>query len=227
MLVSRHSDGRFIGDLLRRFGIGVVHGSTARRGEDRGGATGVRALLALLDAGDHVVITPDGPRGPRRVPAPGVAQISALSGIPVVPCAAQTTHRWTLPPGTAWSCHCPWAVARSSAAPRSRCRARTGPPRAGDRRGDQRGVRRGGPAVRLMLPVYAAATRLAAPALRLLLARRVRQGKEIAARLPERRGIDAAPRPPGRLIWLHAASVGETVSVLPVLGRSPHPASPC
>ena len=96
VLVSRHSDGRFIGDLLRRFGIGVVHGSTARRGEDRGGATGVRALLALLDAGDHVVVTPDGPRGPRRVPAPGVAQISALSGIPVVPCAAQTTHRWTL-----------------------------------------------------------------------------------------------------------------------------------
>lgn len=70
-----------------------------------------------------------------------------------------------------------------------------------------------------MLPVYAAATRFAAPALRLLLARRVRQGKEIAARLPERRGIDTAPRPPGRLIWLHAASVGETVSVLPVLGR--------
>jgi 3-deoxy-D-manno-octulosonic-acid transferase len=70
-----------------------------------------------------------------------------------------------------------------------------------------------------MLPAYAAATRLAAPALRLLLARRVRHGKEVAARLPERRGIETAPRPPGRLIWLHAASVGETVSVLPVLGR--------
>jgi hypothetical protein len=96
VLVSRHSDGRFIADVMRRFAIGVVHGSTARRGQDRGGATGVRALLALLDAGDHVVITPDGPRGPRRVPAPGVAQISAISGIPVVPCAAQTTHRCTL-----------------------------------------------------------------------------------------------------------------------------------
>jgi hypothetical protein len=96
VLVSRHSDGRFIANVMRRFDIGVVHGSTARNGEDRGGATGVRALLALMDAGDHVVITPDGPRGPRRVPAPGVAQISAISGVPVVPCAAQTTHRWTL-----------------------------------------------------------------------------------------------------------------------------------
>ena len=56
-----------------------------------------------------------------------------------------------------------------------------------------------------------------APALRLMLRRRVRRGKELAGRLAERRGIDPTPRPPGRLIWLHAASVGETVSLLPVL----------
>ena len=53
------------------------------------------------------------------------------------------------------------------------------------------------------------ATGLAAPALRLWLRRRAARGKEIAARLPERWGEDAAPRPPGRLLWLHAASVGE------------------
>ncbi|WP_025813036.1 3-deoxy-D-manno-octulosonic acid transferase, partial [Komagataeibacter kakiaceti] len=59
---------------------------------------------------------------------------------------------------------------------------------------------------------------LLAPALRLNLWRRVRRGKEIAACLPQRRGF--APcllRPPGRLIWLHAASVGETVAVMPVI----------
>ena len=67
--------------------------------------------------------------------------------------------------------------------------------------------------------VWAAAARLAAPGLRLMLWTRARRGKEIAARLPERRGIEAAPRPAGRLLWLHAASVGETVSLLPVLGE--------
>ena len=69
----------------------------------------------------------------------------------------------------------------------------------------------------LLPALWAGAATLAAPALRLSLRERVRRGKEIAARLPERRGIDPTLRPSGRLLWLHAASVGETVSVLPVL----------
>jgi len=96
VLVSRHSDGRFIGEVIRRFMVELVHGSTTRDGQDRGGAAGARALLGVLEAGHHVVITPDGPRGPRRVAALGVAQLAARSGASVLPCAAQTSHRWTL-----------------------------------------------------------------------------------------------------------------------------------
>ena len=40
-----------------------------------------------------MAITPDGPRGPRRRAAAGVAQVAELSGIAVLPCAAQTTRR--------------------------------------------------------------------------------------------------------------------------------------
>ena len=61
------------------------------------------------------------------------------------------------------------------------------------------------------------AATIAAPALRVMLRRRVARGKEIADRLPERRGLDTMPRPAGRVIWVHAASVGETLSVIPVL----------
>ena len=58
---------------------------------------------------------------------------------------------------------------------------------------------------------------LAAPGLRAMLRRRAARGKEIAGRLPEREGIDPTPRPAGLLVWLHAASVGESQSILPVL----------
>lgn len=64
---------------------------------------------------------------------------------------------------------------------------------------------------------WAAAATAASPGLRLLLRVRQAHGKEVPGRLGERRGIDATPRPPGRLIWLHAASVGETTSILPLL----------
>lgn len=97
ILASRHRDGRFIGEVMRRFGVEVVHGSSRRQGRERGGAAGVRALLDALAAGGHAVITPDGPRGPRRRAAPGVAQLAALSGAPVLPCAAQTRPRRVLP----------------------------------------------------------------------------------------------------------------------------------
>lgn len=97
VLVSRHRDGRFIGTVVRRFGVDLVFGSSGSRDKSRGGSAGVRALLGLLAAGDQVAITPDGPRGPRRQAAPGVAQIAALSGVPVLPAAAQTTRHRLLP----------------------------------------------------------------------------------------------------------------------------------
>jgi lysophospholipid acyltransferase (LPLAT)-like uncharacterized protein len=91
VLVSHHRDGRFIGAVVSRFALDVVLGSSTR-----GGAKGLRNMLDLLAGGDHIAITPDGPQGPRRVAAAGVAQLAALAGVPVLPCAAQTTRRWVL-----------------------------------------------------------------------------------------------------------------------------------
>jgi len=102
VLVSKHRDGRFIAAVVRRFGVKVVHGSSSKDGSARdvatkGGAASVRALLAVLEAGEHVLITPDGPRGPARRAASGVAQLAGLSGVPILPVGAQTSRRRRLP----------------------------------------------------------------------------------------------------------------------------------
>lgn len=66
----------------------------------------------------------------------------------------------------------------------------------------------------MMHLLYSAVSYPLTPVLRAYIARRKRRGKEDTARLRERFGRASVARPAGTLIWLHAASVGETQSVL-------------
>ncbi len=87
VLASRHRDGQLIGGIMRCFGMGLVSGSSSK-----GGPAGLRGLVRALAEGNHVALTPDGPRGPRRVAAPGVAQLAALSGVRILPCGVYTSR---------------------------------------------------------------------------------------------------------------------------------------
>ncbi len=71
----------------------------------------------------------------------------------------------------------------------------------------------------MLLTLYRGLTRIGGPALRYYLHRRRLAGKEDPARQGERLGVASRPRPEGPLVWFHAASVGESLSILTLIER--------
>jgi len=70
-----------------------------------------------------------------------------------------------------------------------------------------------------LIALYRGLTTLLGPAVSVYLNRREARGKEDPGRIGERRGVTTLPRPSGPLIWIHAASVGESVSMLALVDR--------
>ena len=71
----------------------------------------------------------------------------------------------------------------------------------------------------MIYKVYRLATIICTPFIIFYLHRRKKIGKEDDKRINERFGLSTISRPPGRLIWLHAASVGEAISALELINK--------
>ena len=89
-LTSRHRDGTFVESLLRTKNVRAVRGST--------GQSGARAAIKLLRIAQEndIVITPDGPRGPRRTMSRGAVFLASKSGSLIVPTAFKCSHCWDI-----------------------------------------------------------------------------------------------------------------------------------
>jgi 3-deoxy-D-manno-octulosonic-acid transferase len=71
----------------------------------------------------------------------------------------------------------------------------------------------------LTLHAYRLLTAAATPLAPVLISHRLKHGKELSARLNERYGESKIVRPSGPLVWVHGASVGELLSVIPLIKR--------
>jgi len=88
ILVSRHRDGELITQIMRMFQGKTVRGSTSR-----GAAAGLLEMMRRRPS-RHLGITPDGPRGPRRVMQDGAIYLASRTGMPLVPAGFGYDNCW-------------------------------------------------------------------------------------------------------------------------------------
>lgn len=241
-MVARHGDAELIGQVLEHYGMKMIRGAGAgKRRRDRGGAHALRASLRVLAGGESVALTADVPPGPARVAGEGIVTIARLSGCPIIPVAVATSryhsfNTWSrmtlnLPFGTlavvagkpihvgreldeAGVERARLAVQDSLNAVTARAYELAGadPTRATPGVAERAAAKQG-----FSLKAYRTLTNAARPVAPLILRSRAKRGKEDASRRGERLGQPGKARPDGSLVWIHAASVGETNAVLPLL----------
>lgn len=87
VITSQHTDGVLIARVVAWFGVRPIYGSSSR------GARGMLLnTLKLAKRGENLGITPDGPRGPFQVAAPGATFIAAKTGYPLIPVTFSATR---------------------------------------------------------------------------------------------------------------------------------------
>jgi lysophospholipid acyltransferase (LPLAT)-like uncharacterized protein len=102
VLTSRHADGEFVAEVCRHMGILLVRGSTSR-----GGIEALRQMFRLSRQ-NHLVVTPDGPRGPRRRVQAGVIYLAAKTGLPIIAMGIGHQNPWRLRSWDQFALPRPW-----------------------------------------------------------------------------------------------------------------------
>jgi lysophospholipid acyltransferase (LPLAT)-like uncharacterized protein len=92
-LISRSRDGQMISEIVEKFGLQTIRGSSSQKA-----LAALRALIrAVTKEQLDAAITPDGPRGPRYHVHPGILHLSQMTGAPILPISIDYSGKWELP----------------------------------------------------------------------------------------------------------------------------------
>lgn len=87
---SRHRDGRLMAKLQRMFGLRAIYGSTGRSGA----VSVLREGVRVLNSGELLCLSPDGPKGPRMRLHDGVLYFARMTGTPIIPVCFSCSRPW-------------------------------------------------------------------------------------------------------------------------------------
>jgi len=91
-LISRSRDGEFISEVASQFGIKAARGSSSRHGVE----AALTAVHAARDPRVDIVLTPDGPRGPRYQIQSGLLRLAQVTERPIVAVDYRLGWKWVL-----------------------------------------------------------------------------------------------------------------------------------
>lgn len=95
VLISRSRDGEVVSRTSQFLGLKTIRGSAQRTGKKsgKGGETAFRLMQKAIVDGGCVVVTPDGPKGPRQRVGDGPFLLAKYSGAPLISCIFSTRFR--------------------------------------------------------------------------------------------------------------------------------------
>ncbi|WP_409432189.1 lysophospholipid acyltransferase family protein [Litorimonas sp. RW-G-Af-16] len=99
VLISRSRDGEIVAHTSHFLGLKTIRGSAKKAAKDgmaakaKGGKKAGLDIVSAIEAGGCIVVTPDGPRGPRQRLPDGSLRLAKLTGAPILPCTFAVKHR--------------------------------------------------------------------------------------------------------------------------------------
>ena len=90
MLASSHSDGRFGAYIAGHFNLKNISIEAKNK------SPSLRKVFKILNNGNYLGVTPDGPRGPSRKVSEGIIKIAINSQVPIVPLGFASSKNFEL-----------------------------------------------------------------------------------------------------------------------------------
>ncbi len=90
ILAGFHRDAELGVNIGERLGWKFLRGSSSQNGSEV-----FQQIVELLSKPNNVLaITPDGPKGPAKIPKPGTVRAAQKTGVPIIPAAGRSRRSW-------------------------------------------------------------------------------------------------------------------------------------
>ena len=89
IISSRHADSEILAHILRKWGYGLIRGSTKK-----GGLSVIREMTKIFSKGGMIAVTNDGPKGPARIAKSGSIGLAIKNNVKIITVTGSATKYW-------------------------------------------------------------------------------------------------------------------------------------